>query len=109
MSVRLGGVADLTLGSQRRLVRITVQELTGDWRGYALRNPNRVRHPPYYASVPAQRLGAALRAIRWIEGFVTYSARVPTRKTLVVFPDRLRRGSQIRFTDPATGHAQSIP
>jgi RES domain-containing protein len=109
INVLLHSVVDLTITSQRRMIRTTVQELTGDWRGYSLRNPNAVLSPPHYTNVPTQRLGSALRAGRGLEGFITYSARVPTKRTLAIFPDRLRKGSHISFTDPATGISASLP
>lgn len=109
VDVQLKNVIDLTKQSQRRLVQTSVQELTGDWIGYTLRNPQPALNPPYWTNVPTQRLGAALRAVRGLEGFLTYSARIPTRKNLIAFPDKLLKGSFIRFTDPASGQAHSIP
>lgn len=107
--VQLTAVVDLSQQSQRRLVETTVQELTGDWRGYPLRNPAPKLHSPYWTNVPTQRLGAALHAVRGLEGFLTYSAKVPTRRNLVLFPDKLRKRSSIDFTDPGTGRTYSIP
>jgi RES domain-containing protein len=104
--VQLARVADLCRASERRLIETTVQELTGDWRGYSLRA---AVPPPGGANVPAQRLSAALYAVRGLEGFLTYSAKVPTHRNLVVFPDKLRVGSFIRYTDPTTGVVHSIP
>ena len=40
---------------------------------------------------PATRGGA--NNVRGLEGFLTYSAKVPTRRNLVVFPTKLRKGS----------------
>jgi hypothetical protein len=107
--VQLGRVADLTQGSQRRLIDTTVQELTGDWRGYLLRNPHAKLSRPYWTNVPTQRLGHALHGVRGLEGFLTYSARVATRKNLVVFPSRLRQGSSVRLDNPITGLTHTIP
>lgn len=109
VDVRLSRVADLTRLSQRRLIETTVQELTGDWRGYTLRNPNPLLVPPYWTTIPTQRLGAALYALKGLEAFLTYSAKVPTRRNLIVFPLKLRKGSFIRFTDPASAQVYSIP
>ena len=107
--VVLHAVADLTAAGERQLAGTTVQELTGDWRGYALRNPNAALDPPYWTNVPTQKLGAALRAVRGLEGFITYSARLPTRKCLVVFPDRLRKRSMLRFVGPDGSDMATIP
>ena len=109
VAVRLSRIVDLTQPSQRRLIGTSVQELTGDWRGYALRNFHPTLKPPYWTNVPTQRLGAALFATAGVEGFLTYSAKVPTRRNLVIFPTKLRTGSVVRFTDPSNGRVHSIP
>ena len=109
VNVRLSRVVDLTRVSQRRLLETTVQELTGDWRGYSLRNPNAPLSPPYWTNIPTQRLGATLYAVKGLEGFLTYSAKVPTHRNLIVFPTKLRKRSFIDFTDPANGNVYSIP
>ncbi|MGH7135342.1 MAG: RES family NAD+ phosphorylase [Pirellulales bacterium] len=98
VDVTLSNVADLCRRKERKKVQTTVQELTGDWRGYALRNPG--ARP----TAPTQRLGSALNGVRDLEGFLTFSAKVPTRKSLVVFPQKLQAGSRIRFRyfDPHT-------
>jgi RES domain-containing protein len=104
----LQSVADLTVVSQRRSIATTVQELTGDWRGYLLRNPTPRLTAPFWTNVPTQRLGHALHTVRALEGFVTYSSRVPTKKNLVIFPGKLRTGSSIVFHNPATGTTDRI-
>ncbi len=109
VDVQLRSVVNLCRESQRKIVQTTVQELTGDWRGYLLRNPSPMLNPPYWTHVPTQRLGAAFHALRGVEGFLTYSAKVSTRRNLIVFPDKLRSGSFVRYTDPATGQIHSIP
>jgi hypothetical protein len=108
VDVQLRSVVDLCRQSQRRLVETTVQELTGDWRGYSLRNPRPVVHPPHWTNVPTQKLGAALHSVPRLEGFLTYSARVPTHRCLIIFPGKLRKGSFLRFTDPTTGQVQTV-
>lgn len=102
VAVQLSRIVDLCQDSQRRVVETTIQELTGDWRGYALRHPGR-------GLSPTQRLGAALCSVSGVEGFLTYSAKVPTRRNLVVFPTKLRSGSFVRFSDPNTSQVHSIP
>lgn len=109
VQVQLGLVADLTLVSQRRLIDTTVQELTGDWRGYALRDPHSRLTDPYWTNVPTQRLGHALHDVQGLECFLTYSARVATRRNLVAFPRKLRSGSFVRFENPITGQTHTIP
>jgi hypothetical protein len=109
VDVQLSRVVDLSRASQRRLIETTIQELTDDWRGYLLRNPNPPLGPPYWTNMPTQRLGAALHAVKGLEGFLTYSAKVPTRRNLVIFPTKRHKGSYVRFTDPATNQVYSIP
>ena len=109
VQVRLGRVADLTQVSQRRLIETTVQELTGDWQGYTLRTTHARLKSPYWTNVPTQRLGHALYRVRGLEGFFTYSAPAPTRRNLVIFPRKLRPGSFVRFENPITGQAHTIP
>lgn len=109
VTVNLSRIVDLSRRSQRALIATTTQELTGDWRGYALRTPAPPVSAPWWTNVPTQRLGAALQARRSVEGFLNWSAKVPTRRNLIVFPDRLRTGSFIRFVDPASGASHSIP
>ncbi len=83
--VRLHFVADLTDLLQQALLEITAQELTGNWKIY----------PP--GEAPTQRLGAALFATRNVEGFLAISAELPLCKTLIVFPKKLRKGSEARL------------
>jgi hypothetical protein len=113
VSVALSNVANLCSASERKLIGTSVQELTGDWRGYVLRNPRTNPRASFGTPVPTQKLGAALNAVPDLEGFTTYSAKVPTHRNLVVFPQKVRPGSQIRLTlvDPSTGrlHTATIP
>lgn len=109
VDVQLDRIVDLTLPSQRRLIETTAQELTGDWQGYSLRNATPRLSAPHWTNVPTQRLGAALHAVGGLEGFITYSAKVPTRKNLIVFPRKIRPGNHVRFFDPSTGRTHQIP
>lgn len=101
--VQLSRVIDLCDPTQLQIIDASIQELTGDWRGYAARAAG---GPPQTA--PTQRLGAALFARARVEGFVTYSAKDSAHRNLVVFPTRLRTGSLIELVDPATGQGQRI-
>jgi hypothetical protein len=109
VSIQASRIADLTQTRQRRIIGTTAQELTGDWRGYALRNPQAVLSPPYWTNVPTQRLGHALHGVPHLEGSLTYSAKVTTRKNLVIFPKKLGPGSMVQFHDPVSGMVVSIP
>ncbi|HWE34989.1 MAG TPA: hypothetical protein VG406_00335 [Isosphaeraceae bacterium] len=101
--VRLQKVADLTRSGERTKIGTSIQELTGDWRSYSLRNPVPPTNPPFYSNVPTQRLGRALHDRPDIEGFQTYSARVPTLKNRVVFPDKIQPPSLVQCLDPMSG------
>jgi len=109
VDIQLSRIADLTKVPQRKIIDTTVQELTGDWRGYALRNPHATLGAPYWSNVPTQRLGHALHGVADLEGFLSYSARVATRRNLVVFPKKLRPGNFVRFHNPVSGTVVSIP
>jgi RES domain-containing protein len=101
--VQLSQVVDLTDQSERAKIASSVQELTGDWRGYSSRDQLPSLRDPYWTNVPTQRLGHALHGVRDVEGFLTYSARVPTHRNLIVFPAKLRPGSFVEFENPITG------
>jgi RES domain-containing protein len=102
VNVTLQAVADLTQVTEQHVIDMTTQELTGDWRGYQLRLHVLSRIQPAGLPAPTQRLGEALfRVGPPIEGFLTASAKVPTRRNLVVFPDNLSHNSSLRYTDSA--------
>jgi hypothetical protein len=98
VDVDLSAVVDLRAAGELAKIATTIQELTGDWVGYAARPPG--------ATAPTQDLGTALSAVPRLEGFLTYSARDATQTNLVVFPHNLRPGSSIRYTD-GTGRAHT--
>jgi hypothetical protein len=105
--VVLQRVADLCEFGEQMKLDTTAQELTGDWRGYLFRSPLTPVTGPT-GPAPTQDLGQALYQIPGLEGFRTPSARWPTHRNLVVFPDKLGRGSSIVFSDPATGQSHTI-
>ncbi len=84
-------VADLTAPSQQSLLGTSIQELTGDWDTYTS------------GDAPTQQLGAALYATAGVEGFLAISAKLRHNKTLIVFPQKLRKGSELVFQDTMTG------
>lgn len=94
--VRLQSVADLTDPDQLTLLETSAQELTGAWSIY----------PP--GEAPTQRLGAALFATRNIEGMRAILATMPRCQTLIVFPKKLRKGSEVVFEDIITGKTHRI-
>ncbi len=109
VQVDLQAVVDFTQHTSRVLIETSVQELTGDWRAYALRKPNRPRGGIHGSDVPTQLLGRRLERIRRIEAFLSYSARVATQRNLMIFPRKLLPGSQLRYRDPTTGNWLTLP
>ncbi|HVX86356.1 MAG TPA: RES family NAD+ phosphorylase [Phycisphaerae bacterium] len=105
--VQLQSIADITRTSQLALLRTTAQEITGDWRANYARQPfDSVSQP--VGTAPTQELGQALSSFPDLEGFQTISAKMPTKRILVVFPHNLRAGSFIEFADARTGRTERI-
>jgi hypothetical protein len=107
IQVDLKFIADLTIAGSHASLQTTVQELTGDWIGYKQRMRSNFLTVPTGLS-PTQELGLALFAVPDLEGFKTISAKVPDKKTLVVFPQKLKSGSFIRFSNKATNQQHTI-
>jgi hypothetical protein len=105
--VVLQQVADLCDVGEQTKLDTTAQELTGDWRSYMFRSSLTPVAGPT-GPAPTQDLGQAHYGVPGLEGFRTPSARWPTHRNLVVFPDKLRRGSSIVYSDPATGQTHTI-
>ncbi len=111
--VKLKHIVDLTDDLMVQVaLGTTAQELTGDWRGYELRNED-TSVPSPKGLAPTQLLGAALyEKSPLLQGFISISARVPYSRIICVFPRRLARGSFVKFeyTDAAgVKHAYSLP
>jgi hypothetical protein len=109
--VQLDAVVDLSDMASQALLDASVQELTGDWRGYRLRSTiTNVTNPT--GTAPTQALGEAVhRDPRGLEGLLTVSAKVPYNRNLVAFPDHLRPRSFVEYewTDAAgAGHTFRI-
>jgi hypothetical protein len=109
VDIILHEVVDLTdvHGAQIPL-ETSAQELTGDWRGYFRRK--------YYTPVsqptgiaPTQYLGRELFLTAGVEGFRTLSAKMPWHKMLVVFPEKLHKGSSLKFYDQTGRIVHQIP
>jgi len=106
--VNLAEVFDLTdLTVVQAQLGTHAQELTGDWLGYDMRtHTTRVTGPNGVA--PTQELGFELFR-SGIEGFRSISAKVPTNKTLTIFPKNLRAGSSVTVTDSSGKVVHSLP
>ncbi len=94
VDVVLQRVANLTLVKELAKIRMSVQALTGDWKGSSRKSSAQ--------PVPTQVLGKELFAIPGLEAFITVSAKQIDYLNLVVFPQKLLRGSSLRFTHPAS-------
>jgi len=109
VQVELGSVVDLTSGPELRRIGTSIQELTGDWLGYKHRDRTLAQDDPFPPDVPTHRLGAALYRVRDLEGFLTYSAKVPDQRNLVIFPEKLKPTSSILCREPAGRIIQRLP
>jgi len=105
--VSLNVVCDLT--PNVALLQTSVQELTGEWRGYSDRQVAGSMIGLEIGTPPTHELGHSLYAIPQLEGFLTFSAKVPTYRCLVVFPGKLHSGSIVEFFDPAGKVVHKIP
>src|SRR5580765_4854932 len=99
VQVDLQAVVDLTRSTAMQRIQTSVQELTGDWRGYSLRNSARLRGGANGSDVPTQMLGRRLERIPGLEGFLSYSAPIATKRNLMIFPHKLLPGSQLKWRD----------
>lgn len=110
IQLRLHSVVDLTQPDAQVCLATNPQELTGDWRQYHYKTRRNVHAVPSPVGIaPTQELGMALYLESDIEGFLTLSAKIPSCRILVVFPDQLRPGSEIRFEHPETDSIHVIP
>lgn len=107
VSVILHKVADLSSLIAQNLLKTTVQELTGDWEGYKQRSHKTPVSDPT-GMAPTQELGHALYLLDGCEGFLYTSAKLPTRRNLAVFPEKLLPGSWVRFVDPFSGETHQM-
>jgi len=107
--VQLARVIDLSDPAAHEALETSFQELTGDWRGYRRRPQVPPLKAPYWTNVPTQRLGHALFRVRGLEGFLAPSSRDSTKSNLMVFPEKLRPHSFIRFRDAQTGAEYALP
>jgi RES domain-containing protein len=89
VAIVLARVVDLTSQASLRLIGTSIQELTGQWRGY----PN--------SDAPTQLLAAALFGVGDVEGVLVPSARQIDGRILVIFPARLGPESAVEYTDAA--------
>ncbi len=110
VTISLSAVLDLTDRGVQSYLQTNFQELTGDWRGYYLRAIPMSSVPDIWQPAPTQVLGEALYKIPKLMGFITVSAKVPDRKNLIIFPDKIKRPAdgKIEFTEPSSGKTHQI-
>jgi hypothetical protein len=101
--VVLSKLVDLSdvVGIQNPL-RTGAQELTGDWQGNHVRASLGPALPGITVPAPTelaatQELGLALHQAPELEGFLSISSVVPTRRILAVLPSKLLAGSAVRY------------
>lgn len=101
--LQLDAVVDLSDVASQALLDASVQELTGDWRGYRQRSAaTNVNNPT--GTAPTQALGEAIhRDPRDLEGLLTVSAKVSYNRNLVAFAGHLGARSFVEYewTDSA--------
>ena len=108
VKVILQRIVDLTLVSQQSLIETTAQELTGDWRGYEHRKAITASILEPVGTAPTQDLGEALFGVPGLEGFRTISAKLPYHRNLVMFPEKMFKGSRLEFRDSLAHLLQEI-
>lgn len=111
VKVFLKSVLDLTDEKVQRELQTNFQELTGDWMGYDLRKSSGASVRKNVQIAPTQELGLALYRISGLMGLLTISAEAPTRKNLVIFPDKIKlpTDGKIEFVEPSSGKIHQIP
>jgi hypothetical protein len=107
VNVVLRNVVDLTKVSQQQLIETSAQEITGDWRAYGYRRPESAVPEPV-GLAPTQELGQVLFTTPEVEAFLYTSAKRADHPNLAVFPQKLRAGSSLAFTNPITGETATI-
>jgi hypothetical protein len=108
VKVEFQRVADLTLVSQQDLIQTSAQELTGDWRGYRHRMAATASVQEPIGTAPTQDLGEALFTVAGIEAFRTLSAKLAYHRNLIVFPEKMFKGSRLEFRDVSAHLLQVI-
>lgn len=108
VNVLLEAVVDLTDPRELNKLGATSQDLTGDWRAFAMSRRHIAPKAPYFTNVPTQQLAITLHRLN-VEGFITFSSRQATRKNLILFPGNFRRKSAVTCTDPAGAVHTPIP
>jgi RES domain len=96
VAVLLQEVVDISDTSAHAALDTSVQELTGDWLGFDHRNSSTSVSSPT-GIAPTQHLGEALFKTG-VEGFRATSAKLPWHKTLVIFPDNMKKGSSVVYS-----------
>lgn len=89
VEVALSAVLDLTTMQVQDTLSTNLQELTGSW---LVMNADG-------QTAPTQALGTAAYNYGGVEALRAPSAQDPRATNLVIFPDRLRPGSQVRVYD----------
>jgi hypothetical protein len=109
LNVRVTLHATSDLAGNVAALQTTAQELTGDWREYGGRKSGGSMVGIEVGVPPTHQLGSALYVVPGLEGFLTFSAKVPTYRCLVIFPNKLNAGSSVEFFDPSGNVVHRIP
>lgn len=93
VNVRVSRVVNLCDSASLKVLSSSIQELTGNWDGYSRRGAG---------CAPTQALGKALFESGLFDGFIAFSAKIPTKRILALFPERMvESGGEAYVTLPA--------
>ncbi len=92
---QLHSVLNLAEESTRIQLGVSLQTLVGPWITWGIGDPSQA----VPALAPSQRIGSAVHADGRFEGILTLSAKDPGGRCLAIFPERLRKSSQVRVAD----------
>ncbi|HLX37537.1 MAG TPA: hypothetical protein VKR29_07025 [Candidatus Binataceae bacterium] len=109
LNVRVSLHAICDLAANVAALQTSAQELTGDWLEYSGRKSGGSMVGIEAGSPPTHQLGNALHSVRGLEGFLTFSAKVPMYRCLVVFTNKLHSNSLVEFFDPFGQVVHKIP
>ncbi len=99
IEVGLTSIVNLTASVQAALIGTNAQELTGDWLYYLERKPDAHESTsPHWGQAPTQLLRAELFGLGKFKGLISFSARLPQWRILVVFPERLNLADSLSYS-----------
>jgi hypothetical protein len=102
VTVNASSIVDLTSPAEIAKIETSIQELTGDWKGYEFR-PFHPLQKGVRPIAPTQHLAYEMEKTGLFEGLLTWSSRIPDRKNLVLFPKQKQSANIVEYDDPISG------